>query len=58
MALKISENALKVLERRYLSKDEKGKIIETPEDMFKRVARTVALVDKDYGGDAAAIKET
>ncbi|MDD4297192.1 MAG: ribonucleotide reductase N-terminal alpha domain-containing protein, partial [Ruminiclostridium sp.] len=29
--MKISENAVKVLERRYLAKDENGNLIETPE---------------------------
>ncbi|MBM3246883.1 MAG: hypothetical protein FJZ13_06150, partial [Candidatus Omnitrophica bacterium] len=49
MKLKLSENALKVLERRYLSKDEKGKVIETPEEMFRRVAGAIAVADKLYG---------
>ncbi len=35
MGLKLSENALKVLERRYLKKDEQAKILETPEEMFQ-----------------------
>jgi len=46
--MKISENAVKVLERRYLAKDENGNLIETPELMFRRVAKTVAMADKDY----------
>ncbi|TRZ94731.1 vitamin B12-dependent ribonucleotide reductase [bacterium] len=49
MSLKLSENALKVLERRYLMKDAKGKIIETPQGMFRRVAKAIALADKIYG---------
>jgi ribonucleoside-diphosphate reductase alpha chain len=49
MALRLSENALRVLERRYLGKDEGGKIIETPQEMFRRVAKTIASADKDYG---------
>lgn len=49
MELKLSENALKVLERRYLMKDERGKIVETPEEMFRRVARAIASADKSYG---------
>jgi ribonucleoside-diphosphate reductase alpha chain len=49
MALKLSENALKVLERRYLSKDESGRPIETPEEMFRRVAKAIAGADKYYG---------
>ncbi|OGX15969.1 MAG: ribonucleoside-diphosphate reductase, adenosylcobalamin-dependent [Omnitrophica WOR_2 bacterium RBG_13_41_10] len=48
-ALKLSDNALKVLERRYLKKDENGKIIETPEELFRRVAKAIAQADKDYG---------
>ena len=46
--MKFSANALKVLEERYLLKDNKGKIIETPMQMLKRVARIVAKVDKKY----------
>ncbi|MCK9603593.1 MAG: vitamin B12-dependent ribonucleotide reductase [Candidatus Omnitrophica bacterium] len=49
MALKLSENALKVLGRRYLKKDEQGKPVETPEEMFLRVADAIALADKGYG---------
>ncbi|MBI5184523.1 MAG: vitamin B12-dependent ribonucleotide reductase [Nitrospinae bacterium] len=43
--LEISENSLKVLERRYLKKNEAGEIIERPEDLFKRVAKDIALAD-------------
>lgn len=57
--MKISENAVKVLERRYLAKDENGKLIETPELMFRRVAKTVAMADKDYvdENELSAIEE-
>ncbi|MDD5347427.1 MAG: vitamin B12-dependent ribonucleotide reductase [Candidatus Omnitrophica bacterium] len=48
MPLKLSENALKVLERRYLKRDEAGKVIETPEEMFRRVARAIAEAEKKY----------
>ena len=48
MALRLSENALKVLERRYLKKDEQGKVIETPEELFLRVAEAIAAADKSY----------
>ncbi len=47
----ISENAMKVLEKRYLIRDESGKAIETAEEMFRRVAKAVAAADAAYGGD-------
>ena len=56
MELKLSENALKVLERRYLKKDERGKIIETPEEMFHRVAKAIALADKFYGKNETEVE--
>ncbi len=49
MSLGLSENALKVLERRYLRKDESGQVIETPQEMFRRVAKAIASADKNYG---------
>ena len=54
--MELSENALKVLERRYLAKDENGNIIETPEDMMRRVARTIASADLNYGKNYDAKK--
>ncbi|MEZ5359936.1 MAG: vitamin B12-dependent ribonucleotide reductase [Candidatus Zixiibacteriota bacterium] len=54
----LSENALKVLERRYLSKDGKGNIIETPEGLFRRVARTIAAPDQTFGATSDDIKQT
>ncbi len=44
----LTENARQVLEKRYLKKDKIGMIIETSEDMFRRVARTVAAADASY----------
>ncbi|MCP8310520.1 MAG: vitamin B12-dependent ribonucleotide reductase [Candidatus Methylarchaceae archaeon HK01M] len=46
--LKLSVNAISVLERRYLQKDMDAKIIETPKQMFDRVAETVASADLLY----------
>jgi ribonucleoside-diphosphate reductase alpha chain len=48
---KLTVNALEVLNRRYLLKDGMERIIETPAQMFGRVAKAVANVDKLYGGD-------
>ncbi|MFA4920265.1 MAG: vitamin B12-dependent ribonucleotide reductase [Thermodesulfovibrionales bacterium] len=45
----LSKNAVKVLEKRYLKKDEEGKIVETPEDLFRRVAGSIAVADSQYG---------
>ena len=50
--LKLGVNALKVLQERYLLKDEEGNIVETPTQMFRRVAKAIAAVDKTYNGDA------
>jgi len=50
--LMLSENAITVLERRYLLKDENGNILETPEQMFRRVAKYIATADRLYHKDA------
>ncbi|MDP2846350.1 MAG: adenosylcobalamin-dependent ribonucleoside-diphosphate reductase, partial [Candidatus Methanoperedens sp.] len=41
--LKLSVNAVRVLERRYLLKDEHGNVIETPAQLFRRVAKAISL---------------
>ncbi|MBD3361914.1 vitamin B12-dependent ribonucleotide reductase [Candidatus Woesearchaeota archaeon] len=48
--LKISLNSLAVLKGRYLLKDPEGNIIETPEELFHRVAENISLADERYGG--------
>jgi ribonucleoside-diphosphate reductase alpha chain len=45
----LSENAIKVLERRYLKKDDKGKILETPRQMVQRVAKAISGAERNYG---------
>jgi ribonucleoside-diphosphate reductase alpha chain len=47
--LNLSPNAVKVLEKRYLKKDEEGKVIETPAELFRRVAKSIAAADLNYG---------
>ncbi len=53
--LNLSENCLKVLEKRYLKRDEEGTVVETPVDMFTRVARTIAAADAAYGKSDAEV---
>jgi len=45
---KLTPNALKVLESRYLRKDEQGKIIETPQQLFQRVAANIASAERFF----------
>jgi len=55
--LELSDNALKVLRRRYLLKDEHGQVTETPEQMFRRVAGYVASADELYRDTAGSKQE-
>ena len=57
IGLNLTPNALKVLEKRYLKKDEEGRIVEGPEQLFRRVARSTAEADGLYGKTEAEIKE-
>ncbi len=51
--MEMSENAKTVLRGRYLLKDEAGNVIETPEEMFLRVARSLAEAERSYDGDVS-----
>ena len=57
--LKLTVNAIKVLERRYLLKDENGNVIETPTGLFRRVAAAVAAAEKKFkkAADVKALEE-
>ncbi len=55
--LGLSDNALVVLKKRYLRKDENNELIETPEELFWRVARAIAEGDAAYEGPAK-VEET
>jgi len=50
--MKLSDNALRVLDRRYLAKDREGKVVETPEQLFRRVAKHVASAELLYDAKA------
>src|SRR5215207_1451326 len=54
-AVRLSPNAITVLEKRYLLKDESGAPVETPRDLFQRVARTIADADRRYGVSDAQV---
>ncbi|HTO72776.1 MAG TPA: ribonucleotide reductase N-terminal alpha domain-containing protein, partial [Gemmatimonadales bacterium] len=54
--LTMTPNALTVLEKRYLIKDEKGKPTEKVEDLFLRVSRTIAAPDQKYGASPGAVE--
>jgi ribonucleoside-diphosphate reductase alpha chain len=53
----LSENAVTVLEHRYLIKDEQGKIIETPGELLSRVALVVASIEKNYGATDTEVEQ-
>ncbi|UCD10316.1 MAG: vitamin B12-dependent ribonucleotide reductase [Dehalococcoidales bacterium] len=57
--LELTENALRVLERRYLQKDNEGRVIEAPAELFRRVAKAVASAETAYdeSADTSAVEE-
>ena len=50
----LTDNARVVLEKRYLRKDADGEIVETPEEMFRRVAHAIAKPERSYSSEADA----
>ena len=52
--INLTENALRVLERRYLKKDKQGQVVETVEEMFRRVAQAIASAELIYDPKADA----
>ena len=53
----LSPNSLKVLQKRYLRKDEDGNAVENPSDMFIRVAENIASAERVWGADDAKVAE-
>lgn len=47
--IKCTKNSLKVLETSYLDKNDRGEVVEKPRDLFRRVAKTIAAIDFQYG---------
>ncbi|WP_309492462.1 vitamin B12-dependent ribonucleotide reductase [Candidatus Hecatella orcuttiae] len=54
----LTPNALKVLEKRYLKRDEANRVVETPQDLFLRVAENVASADRLYGKTEDEVEKT
>jgi ribonucleoside-diphosphate reductase alpha chain len=53
-SIQLAENARTVLVKRYLRKGPDGKPVETPEEMFHRVARAIAEPEQEHGGEVAS----
>ena len=56
--INLSKNALLILEQRYLKKNTNGKVIEKPEDLFRRVAKNIAQADAKYSHSKKHVKKT
>ena len=50
--IELSDNALRVLEKRYLMKNEAGEVIETPQELLRRVAKHIASAELNYDSKA------
>jgi len=55
--MKLTENARFILNQRYLLKNDDGDIYETPTQLFRRVAKTIAAVEEKYGKSKQEIKQ-
>lgn len=53
----LTENAVRVLRARYLEKNESGACTESPDDLFDRVAETMAAVETKYGANESVRSE-
>jgi ribonucleoside-diphosphate reductase alpha chain len=56
-AVALTENARQVLVRRYVRRGDKGQPVETPEEMFWRVAYHIAKVEKVWGNDVMSVDQ-
>lgn len=55
--IQLSQNAITVLEHRYLTKDDDGKPLETPAELFRRVAHNIASAESQYGASEAEVAQ-
>ncbi len=56
--VQVTDNALAVLRRRYLAKDKLGRVIESPRELFIRVANFIAEADRGYGADDEKVRRS
>jgi ribonucleoside-diphosphate reductase alpha chain len=56
--INLTKNAVTVLERRYLKRDEYGNLLEEPRDMFLRVAKNIASIERKHNRTEEEIRET
>lgn len=56
--IRLKPNSLKVLEKRYLKRDEEGKVVELPQEFFRRIARTISSADFNHGKSEAEVTLT
>jgi len=54
---KLSDNSIKVLMKRYLIRDEEDNVTENPEEMFLRVAKSIASQESDYNATPKEIRK-
>lgn len=54
----LTENAVRIINKRYLPKDDNGNPLETPEELFWRVAQNIAKIDLKYGAAKEEVKKT
>ncbi|QDU51659.1 adenosylcobalamin-dependent ribonucleoside-diphosphate reductase [Gimesia panareensis] len=55
MPAELTDNAIRVLEARYLLRDDQGTLSETPDQLFRRVARAIAAAEQKYA-DASSVE--
>lgn len=55
--LGFADNAIRVIEKRYLVRNENGEVVETPKGMFSRMARALAQVEARYGATVEEVKK-
>jgi ribonucleoside-diphosphate reductase alpha chain len=56
--VELSENARVVFEKRYLKRDDNGAVLESPEDLFRRVADNIAQAEERFGAGPEKVEET